>query len=116
MFAIQPKNSASDEGSNWEGTVTQLNKSMKKELGIVETKFSKRVSGLQSEITTLGSTMTSLSRELDEIKGSCQRLPKMEDIERSMRRIIKEEVGGRGPVMPGSDGPRESLIEDEGTV
>ena len=46
LFAIQPKNSASDEGNQWEGTVTQLNKSMKKELSIVENKFSKRMSSL----------------------------------------------------------------------
>ena len=43
LFAIQPKNSASDEGSAWEGTVTQLNKSMKKELGLVETKLNKKI-------------------------------------------------------------------------
>ena len=46
LFAIQPKNSASDEGNAWEGTVTQLNKSMKKELAIVENKFSKRMVNL----------------------------------------------------------------------
>ena len=43
LFAIQPKNSASDEGNQWEGTVTQLNKSMKKELTILENKFTKRI-------------------------------------------------------------------------
>ena len=44
---------------------------MKKELSVLENKFSKRIMNLSSEITSLGSKTDGLSRELDEVKGSC---------------------------------------------
>ena len=62
----------------------------------------------------MGSKTESLGRELDEVKGSCQRLPKMEDIERSLRRIIVEEIKGDNKGLKVR--PEDSILNDDGGV
>jgi len=91
----------SDEGSSWEGTVTQLKKALDTNSKQMKLNFNRKFNAIQSEVQAVSSRVTALDDKIVDLTGAQQKLPTMADMERSlpsmsaieqvMRRLMREQ-------------------------
>ena len=82
LFAIMPKSMASDESGNWEGTVTQLKKTIDKSMASVKQTVTRSHTAIASEVHAVTSRLTSLDDKINDMQNKFQKIPTMPDIER----------------------------------
>lgn len=88
IFAISPKALGTDEGSSWEGTVTQLKKTMDAATTTIKGNIGKHMVNVQGEMANMTQKMASLDDKINDLQNSQQRLPNVGEIEQIFRKIL----------------------------
>ena len=82
LFAIMPKSMASDESGNWEGTVTQLKKTIEKSMQSVKQTVTRSNASISSEVKAVTTRLSALDDKITNMQNKFQQVPTMSDIER----------------------------------
>ena len=87
LFAIEPASIGSGEENSWEGGVSQMRKIIDKNVQQQQKDFNKKLVNLSLHID---SHLSTVNARIDSMISNQQHTPKLDEVENTMRAVLKE--------------------------